>query len=85
MIVLGGLLLLFALMAFINSTQSGLFGLFFSLLTIGLGVLWLKSKKAVYHVSIASSSGEAHALSSVDRAYIDHVVHSINKAIVQYR
>lgn len=85
MILLGGFIFLIALGAFTSSASAGFITLIFATIIIGLGVLWLKSKKTLYHICIASSSGEANALSSFNRQYIEQVVQSINKAIVQYR
>ena len=51
----------------------------------GLGYLWMRSSKDDYHVLIASSSGEAKALTSKDKAYIEKIVTAINDAIVRYR
>jgi hypothetical protein len=85
MIVFGAIVLFMALLSFLNSAAAGLTTLVIAAAIIGLGVLWLRSLKTFFHVAIASSSGEANALSSIDRSYIDAVVQSINKAIVQYR
>ena len=85
LIIFGAIILMMALVSFINSSAAGFATLLFAAAILGMGVLWLKSLKAVFHVAIASSSGEANALSSIDRQYIDTVVQSINKAIVQYR
>ena len=85
MIVFGAIVLFMALLSFLNSAAAGFTTLVIAAAIIGLGVLWLRSLKTFFHVAIASSSGEANALSSIDRTYIDTVVQSINKAIVQYR
>ena len=52
------------------------------------GVIWFRSAKGIegttnYHVTIANSSGEIHALSSKDKSYIEIVVANINDAIVK--
>lgn len=41
--------------------------------------------KSTYHVCLASASGEVHALTSKNKAYIEKVVVSINDAIVKYQ
>jgi hypothetical protein len=78
----------FALASFILMTQdpgSGIFGLLiFGGMATG-AFFWVKACKPSYHVSIASASGEAHALTSPDRAYIESVVSNINEAIVRYQ
>ena len=60
-------------------------GFILSGLAIGGSVLWLCSFKPRYHVSLSSASGETHALTSKDKAYIARIVVSINDAIVKYR
>ena len=49
------------------------------------GIFWMRSQKKTYHVAIASSSGEANALSSTDREYIEHIVGCVNDAIIKYQ
>ena len=54
------------------------------------GVMWMQSAKPTpaipsitdYHVTIATSSGDDHALTSRDINYIEKIVASINDAIV---
>ena len=57
----------------------------FAGLVTAVAVLWLRSLKKDYHVAISSSSGEANALTSKDKGYIEGVVNSINEAIVKYQ
>lgn len=52
---------------------------------LGIGVLAATSAKEQYHVSIASSSAESHALTSKDRSYIEKIVGAVNEAIIRYR
>ena len=52
---------------------------------IGGAILDIRSAKLVYGVTMASSSGEANALASKDKASVERVVKSINDAIVKYR
>jgi hypothetical protein len=49
------------------------------------GMAWLRSVKPTFHVTIASSSGEIRALSSLNRPYIETIVGAINEAIIRYR
>jgi Family of unknown function (DUF6232) len=48
-------------------------------------ILWMCSAKTSYHVGLSSASGEIHALTSKNRAYIERVVLSVNEAIVKYQ
>ncbi|MGA3282931.1 MAG: DUF6232 family protein [Verrucomicrobiota bacterium] len=41
--------------------------------------------KPTYHVCLASTAGEVHALTSKNKAYIEKIVVSINDAIVKYK
>lgn len=47
-----------------------------------LSVAWLASQKAIFHILLATASGEAKALSSPDRQWIDKVVTALNDSIV---
>jgi len=70
---------LFALIGFTNSSFGvAVFGIFVG----ALGVLWLNGLRPTFHIRISSSSGEADALSSRHRDYIDRVVQAINEAII---
>jgi hypothetical protein len=55
------------------------------LVFIALTILWMRSKKPLYHVVVASSSAESEALTSKDQGYVESIVNSINSAIVEYR
>ena len=74
-----------ALITFSTSVGSGLFGLIVAVAIIAGAVWWRRSLKPIYHVAISSASGEANALSSKDKGYIEHVVNCINDAIVKYQ
>jgi hypothetical protein len=52
---------------------------------IGGAIVWMCSAKTMYHVGLSSASGEVHALTSKNRAYIERVVLSINEAIVKHQ
>ena len=83
LIVLGLLMALIFLGALTTSDVStGLGGLLFAGIILGLGVLWYRSLKPTYLLVFASSSGETEALSSQDQALIDRVVRAVNEAIV---
>ena len=49
-------------------------------LAAGLAILFLI--KPVYHVLLATSSGETRALKTKDRAYVNQVIQAINDAMV---
>lgn len=51
------------------------------LLAAAIGI-WV-SQKTEFSVLLSSASGEARALSSKDRSYIDQVVEALNTAIIQ--
>ena len=85
LIVLGAISLLVALGTFGRDAGAGFVALLFAAGILAAGIFWLRSLKSSFHVTIASSSGEARALTSTDRAYIDKIVGSINEAIVRYR
>jgi hypothetical protein len=48
-------------------------------------ILWMCSAKTMYHVNLWSASGEVHALSSINRTYIERVILSINEAIAKHQ
>ncbi|PTX95853.1 hypothetical protein DB345_08550 [Spartobacteria bacterium LR76] len=85
LLIFGILALLVGLTGFSESTSTGFVGLVFAGVILGLAILWLRSSKPRYHVAIASASGEAHALTSMDKDYIEKVVASINEAIIRYQ
>ena len=53
-----------------------------ALICIVLGILWLRSKKPVYHVLLRSASGEAKACSSKVSDDVNSIVAALNEAIV---
>jgi hypothetical protein len=55
---------------------------FFGFLMLVAGVLWLKSQKTLYHLRIASASGEANAITSTDVLRVDKIVQAVNEAII---
>ncbi|MGH7953124.1 MAG: DUF6232 family protein, partial [Limisphaerales bacterium] len=46
-------------------------------------ILWMCSVKTNYHLGLSSASGEVHALTSKNRAYIERIVLSVNEAITR--
>jgi hypothetical protein len=62
-------------------TRSGA-ELFWSVLFLLTGVVWLRSKKPVYIVCLGSASGETEAFSTNDLAHVNRILGSLNDAIV---
>ena len=62
--------------------QSAAFGVLMGIGLIVASVLWLRSKKDIYHVVVHSSSGESRLIHSTDRAYITSIISALNEAIV---
>ena len=85
MLVVGIVFLLGAFVGFSEDVATGFVGLLVAGGILAGAIFWLKSCKAGYHVAISSASGEAHALTSKDKAYIEKVVASINDAIIRYQ
>ncbi len=52
------------------------------LIMVGLGVLWFRGIKNVYHVRLVTSSGERDALTSRDGEYVGKIVGAVSQAIV---
>ena len=46
-------------------------------------ILWMIGAKTKYHVDISSSAGEVHVLTSHNKLYVQRIVESINRAIVE--
>lgn len=46
-------------------------------------ILWMSSAKTKYHVHLSTASGEIHAVTSKNKAYIEQIVLSINEAIAR--
>lgn len=83
LMIIGGLITVAGIASFQADIGQGLMGLACSGVFIAAGFFWFKSLKNDYHVVFASSSGEAQALTSKDRAFVDRVVASINDAIAR--
>jgi hypothetical protein len=78
MLVVVGLLLGFMLFNR-DSVGIGVIGL----VVVALGVVLIQQKK--YVVRVGSASGEADALESKNREYVQKIVHAVNQAIVDRR
>jgi len=53
------------------------------LVLTGLGALIWKLQKTKYHLRIASASGEANAVTSVNADQIDKIVQAVNEAMIK--
>jgi hypothetical protein len=73
--ILGGIVAL-------ASMQSSWGGTLFGLFVAGLGILWLRSIKNIYHVRLVTASGERDAMSSPNAEYIASIVGAINQAMI---
>jgi uncharacterized membrane protein YvbJ len=84
-LILGILGLLASFAVFTENISQGIQVVIIAGIMLMIGIVWLRSLKPTYHVSIATSSGENNALSAPDKAYIENIVKSVNDAIVKYR
>lgn len=50
---------------------------------IGGAILWMYSAKTKYHVALSSASGEIHAMTSTNKAYVERIILGVNQAIVK--
>lgn len=58
-------------------------GVIFGVIVLGLGILMAVVAKPIFTVRIGSASGEADAVSSKDRDYIQAVVRAMNEAFIK--
>lgn len=75
-IILGGLYTLGSFAG--DQTGSGVVGL----IVVAAAIYWWIRKKPMYHVMLRTAGGEAKALSSEQKEYIEKVVQALNDAIV---
>jgi hypothetical protein len=85
LIIVGLVSFSFAVLSIVDGTGPVLLALLFAGGLLAGGMAWLRSVKSTFHVTIASSSGEIRALSSLNRPYIETIVGAINDAIIWYR
>ena len=64
------------------SSRDAAAGVIGSVLAIGLGILWYKTIKDIYHVIIHSASGEARPIHDYNSQYIVDIVQALNEAII---
>ena len=60
-------------------------GVIFGVILLGLGILIAAIVKPTYTVRIGSASGEADAVSSNDKKYIQAIVRAMNEAFIERR
>ncbi|MFT3918151.1 DUF6232 family protein [Cloacibacterium sp.] len=56
--------------------------IFYGIVTILIGVLWLIFNKNEYAVRISTNAGEANSIVSKNKAYIQKIVNALNEAII---
>jgi hypothetical protein len=83
LLLIGAFILLAAFLT-VHGTMPAPFGAYViaPVMIVG-GILWICNLKTKYHVHLSTAAGEIHVLSSWDRAYIEHIVLSINEAIAK--
>ena len=85
LIIVGLISFSFAVLSIVDGTGPVLIPLLIAGGLLAGGMAWHRSVKPTFHVTIASSSGEIRALSSLNRPYIETIVGAINEAIIRYR
>lgn len=86
LLLIVGLMILLAAFFPINENAPAPAGVFvIAGMMIVSAILWMCSAKTRYHIGLSSASGEVHALTSQNRAYIEQVVLCVNEAIVKSR
>lgn len=78
----GALTAFVGLIALFNSALAGIITLFFAAVFVYIGILAYRSAKPMYHVYLASASGERQSYSSQDVALVNRITHAITNAIV---
>lgn len=78
------IMIIFGVIALLGSFSSrdATVGVIGSVLVIGLGALWYKNIRDIYHVVIHSASGEARPIHDYNPQYIGSIVQALNDAIV---
>jgi hypothetical protein len=76
------ILALVALGLFINGLSEKSGAALFGVIIAGLGYFWYRGRKPIWHLQIASASGEATPLQSVNSRWISSIAQAINEAII---
>jgi hypothetical protein len=84
LILFGAFILFLTLIPWSPQNYQPVLGAIFGGGLIGLGIIWMCNLRPKYHVDISSASGEIHALTSKNKAYIQRIVQSVNEAIVSH-
>ena len=66
----------------IGASSSATVAIVIGLIMLAIGILLAWAAKGEYHIMITSSSGEASALKSKNRGYIDRIAQAMNEAII---
>lgn len=69
------LILIFGVLALLSATTLGV-------ICIIVSGIWLYTQKTLYHIKLATASGETSALVAEKREYVDQIVAALNEAIV---
>jgi len=85
LLVVGLIILLAAFMPFNESAPAPVGVYIIAGAMIGGAILWICRAKILYHVGLSSVSGEVHAFTSKNKAYIERVVLSLSEAIVRHQ
>jgi Family of unknown function (DUF6232) len=83
LLIIGSMILLAALVPITNTDPAPPAVYAVAGMMIVGAVLWMCSAKTKYHLGLSSASGEVHAISSKNKAYIERVLLSVNEAITR--
>ena len=61
-----------------NNTGTAFFGAIFA----AIGYFWYRGRKPIWHLRIASASGETTPLNSINQQWITSIAQAINEAII---
>lgn len=85
LLMVGSMILLAALVPITNTDSAPPAVYVVAGMMIVGAILWMRSVKTNYHLGLASASGEVHAFTSKNKAYVERVVLSVNEAIAKYQ
>ncbi len=84
LLLIVGLMILFAALMPFNEKAPAPPGVYIiAVAMIGGAILWKYNSKTMYHMALASASGEIHAITSPNKTYIQHIILSVNQAMVK--
>ena len=67
----------------VSAPMESIFAAIVGALICGIGVWLTISAKPTFHVALGTAAGEKHALASKDQRMVEHIVESINTAIIE--